>query len=91
MSPFRAPSTASGAVRPLVRKPATDVDISQCPCGTAATSRCPRGARREAQRQAMRALGKILLDVTPHEGAVEIILLPAWPSRLSAISMPNSS
>ena len=42
-----------------------------------------------AQRQAMRALGKILLDVPPHEGAVEIILLPAWPSRLSAISMPQ--
>src|SRR5262245_9227167 len=45
MSPFMAPSTTSGAERTRARKQVTNVDISQCPCGTAATSRCPRGAR----------------------------------------------
>jgi hypothetical protein len=45
MSPLMAPSTINGAVRPLVRKPATKVEVFQCPCGTAATNRCPSGAR----------------------------------------------
>ena len=44
MSPLMAPSTINGAVRPLVRKPATKVEVFQCPCGTAATNRCPGGA-----------------------------------------------
>jgi hypothetical protein len=44
MSPFMVPSTTSGAVTPPVRNPATNVDVFQCPCGTAAAAGS-RGAR----------------------------------------------
>src|SRR3974377_2099891 len=43
--PFIAPSSTNGATIPSCRKPATKVIVFQCPCGTAATSRWPRGQR----------------------------------------------
>jgi hypothetical protein len=44
ISPLIGPSTTNGAMTPLSRRPATKVVVSQCPCGTASTTRCPRGA-----------------------------------------------
>ena len=41
--PFIGPSSTSGAMRPVLRKPATHVVVRQCPCGTASTRRSPRG------------------------------------------------
>src|SRR3974377_1750707 len=43
--PFIAPSSTNGATIPSCRKPATKVIVFQCPCGTDATSRWPRGQR----------------------------------------------
>ena len=43
--PFIEPSTTHGAVIPFQRKPATNVRVFQCPCGTQPSSRWPRGHR----------------------------------------------
>ena len=45
MGPFIAPSITNGATIPSWRKPATKVIVFQCPWGTDATSRSPRGQR----------------------------------------------
>ena len=45
MGPFIAPSITKGATIPSWRKPATKVIVFQCPCGTDATNRSPRGQR----------------------------------------------
>src|SRR4249919_4087144 len=45
MGPFIAPSITKGATIPSWRKPATNVIVFQCPCGTDAISRSPRGQR----------------------------------------------
>ena len=45
MGPFIAPSIRKGATIPSWRKPATKVIVFQCPCGTDAISRSPRGQR----------------------------------------------
>ena len=45
VGPFIAPSITKGATMPSWRKPATKVIVFQCPCGTDATSRSPRGQR----------------------------------------------
>ena len=45
MGPFIAPSIRKGATIPSWRKPATNVIVFQCPCGTDAISRSPRGQR----------------------------------------------
>src|SRR5262245_59834456 len=45
MSPFMGASTTKGAVMQSCRKPATKVVTFQWPCGTLATSRCPRRQR----------------------------------------------
>src|SRR5499425_2125636 len=45
MGPFIVPSITKGATIPSWRKPATKVIVSQCPCGTDATNRSPRGQR----------------------------------------------
>ena len=45
MGPFIAPSITKGATIPSWRKPATKVIVFQCPCGTDAINRSPRGQR----------------------------------------------
>src|SRR6476646_7562562 len=45
MGPFIAPSITKGATIPSWRNPATKVIVFQCPCGTDATNRSPRGQR----------------------------------------------
>src|SRR5580692_2706058 len=45
MGPFIAPSITNGATIPSWRKQATKVIVFQCPWGTDATSRSPRGQR----------------------------------------------
>ena len=45
MGPFIAPSIRKGATIPSWRKPATKVIVFQCPCGTDAINRSPRGQR----------------------------------------------
>ena len=45
MGPFIAPSIRKRMTIPSWRKPATNVIVFQCPCGTDAISRSPRGQR----------------------------------------------
>jgi hypothetical protein len=45
LAPFIGPSITRGATIPSWRKPATKVVVFQCPCGTEATNRSPRGQR----------------------------------------------
>ena len=45
MGPFIAPSIRKGATIPSVCRQATNVIVFQCPCGTDAISRSPRGQR----------------------------------------------
>jgi hypothetical protein len=44
-----APSITSGAVMPSYRRPATKVEAFQCPYGTLAMTRSPRGAGRNVE------------------------------------------